>query len=96
LETQQRVGEQVGEVEFGALLADERMFAHQQPAHVREEEATIDVVWIGVGVRPFVMATMVAGPLDHVILNQIQDLKQKATQNEQFWLEFPRIPLLLA
>jgi len=68
LERQKRIVGQIGEVEFGAHFLQFGVFAHQKPSHVREEEAAIGVVRIGVSVGPFVVTTMVARPFDHVIL----------------------------
>jgi hypothetical protein len=44
------------------------LFAHK-PSHVREEEAAVGVVGVGVGVRVLVVEAMVATPLVYVVLN---------------------------
>ena len=44
------------------------LFAHQ-PAHVREEESSLGVGRIGICVAVLVMDSMVANPLDDVVLN---------------------------
>lgn len=44
------------------------MLFHQKPTHVGKEEAPIDIVRVGIRVRPFVVASMVPGPFDDVIL----------------------------
>lgn len=45
------------------------MFPNEQPAQVREEEATVGVVRIGISVGVFVMYTMIATPLVDVALH---------------------------
>jgi hypothetical protein len=68
------VGVQVGQVECATTFNDQRMFAHEQPTHVCEEEAALTVVRIGRRVRPFVMATMITRPLHDVILCAVSGL----------------------
>jgi len=68
LEHQNWVGGQVAKVQFRAHLFYLGVLLHQQPAHVREEEAAVDVVRVGVGVSPFVMAAMVPRPFNYVVL----------------------------
>ena len=48
LEHHQLLGFQVRHVQFSALLFDSRVFAHKQPTHVREKEATAGIVRVGV------------------------------------------------
>lgn len=44
------------------------MLLDHEPSHMGEEEAPLDVVWIAIAIGPFVMASMIASPLDHIIL----------------------------
>jgi hypothetical protein len=69
LEPQQPVVGEVAHVDFGSELSHVGVFFAHQPAHVGEEEATLRVVWIGVGVAELVVDAMVADPLDDRILH---------------------------
>lgn len=59
---------EVGHVHGATLDQHVAMLADHQPAHVREEEASLCVVRVGVGVRELVVHTMVAHPLVDVVL----------------------------
>lgn len=59
---------EVGHVHGATLDQHVAMLADHQPAHVREEEASLRVVRVGVGVRELVVHTMVAHPLVDVVL----------------------------
>lgn len=52
------------------------MLAQHQPAHVREEEATLRVVRIGIGVREFVMHPVIPDPLVNMVLHEGKNEKQ--------------------
>jgi len=68
LESENGVAEQVREVQFRSLRLDLRVLSHQQPSHMREEEAAINVMRIGISVGPFVMASVISCPFNDVIL----------------------------
>lgn len=55
LEHDIRIGFQIAHVNFVAKLLDVGVFLAQQPAHVREEEATSGVVWVTVCITELVM-----------------------------------------
>jgi len=68
LEGEHWIGGKIGQVKLCAHFLYLRMLLRQQPAHVREEETAIDVVWIGICVSPLVMASVIATPLDDIVL----------------------------
>lgn len=70
LELQDRIALDVTHIDFRTELLHVRMLLAQQPAHVSEEEAALDVMWIGVCVAKFVVNSMVAHPLDHIVLRR--------------------------
>lgn len=55
LQSQDWVRCQIAEVNSLAILENIWMLFTHQPAYVREEETTIDIMWIGIGVRKFMM-----------------------------------------
>lgn len=63
LEHQDGIGTQIGSINTLSLGLDLWMLLAQQPANVREEEATSSVVWISIGFRVLVMYTMIARPM---------------------------------
>lgn len=73
-----RVGLQVPHVDRPALAGDVRVFAHHQPAHVREEEPAGRVVRVGVRVGELVVHAVVAHPLVDVVLE-----RQRLEQGQQ-------------
>ena len=62
LEHDQGILLQVGHVDSAAGRRHGRVLPHQQPAHVGEEEASVDVVRVGVGLAPLVVDPVVPGP----------------------------------
>ena len=68
MESYYRVGFQVAQVQGFSSFDDVRVFSHHQPAHVGEKEAPVDVVGVGVGVREFMVASVVPSPLVDAIL----------------------------
>lgn len=62
------VRQKVSEFQLASFLDDVGVFAHQQPANVREEETPDGVVGVGVRLRVFVVNPVVPGPLEDVIL----------------------------
>lgn len=51
-----------------ALSVDLGVFALHQPTNVREEEASVCIVWVGVRLAELVMHPMVANPIRNVVL----------------------------
>jgi len=68
LEGEHWIGGEIGQVKLRAHFLDLRVLLGQQPAHVREEETAVDVVRIGICVSPLVMASVIATPLNDIIL----------------------------
>lgn len=58
----------VGHVDGLAFSVDLGVFALHQPTDVREEEAPVCVVWVGVRLAELVMHTVVANPIRYVVL----------------------------
>jgi hypothetical protein len=52
------------------------VFAHKQPTHVREEEATAGIVRVGVCFWELVVGSVISGPFIHVIL----EAQERGTQ----------------
>lgn len=69
LEPDNRVIQQVREIQFPPLLYDVPVLAHEQPANVGEEEATAGVVRVRVCLRVLVVHTVVSAPLVDVVLH---------------------------
>lgn len=65
-----RVSFQVFHVDRATFGGDVRMFAHHQPAHVREEEAAGRVVRVCIRVGELVMDPVVAHPFVYVVLER--------------------------
>lgn len=61
---------QVVEFELAPFLDDVGVFAHQQPADVREEEAPHGVVRVGLRLRVLVVNPVVSSPFVDIILEQ--------------------------
>lgn len=70
LEPDNRVIQQVSEIQFPPLLYDVPVLAHEQPANVGEEEATAGVVRVRVCLRVLVVHTVVSAPLVDVVLHR--------------------------
>lgn len=68
LELEHRITVQVGQINTFALRLDVRMFATQQPAHVREEESTLGIVRIRLCLTELVMDTVISGPVNNSVL----------------------------
>lgn len=68
LEHNHFVGQQVLELQLSSPLDDFRVFAHQQPADVGEEEAPRGVVRVAVCLRVLVVHPVIPGPLVDIIL----------------------------
>lgn len=62
---------EIAHVDRGTLVDDVRMLAHQEPAHVREEEASLRVVRIRIRVRKLVVDSMIPHPFVNMILQSI-------------------------
>lgn len=58
----------VGHIDGFALSIDIGVFALHQPTDVREEEASVCVVWVGVRLTELVMHSVVANPIRYVVL----------------------------
>ena len=52
-----------------------RVGTDKKPSHVGKEEASLDVVGVGVCVHPFVMTTVPSTPSNHVLLEELLQLK---------------------
>jgi hypothetical protein len=63
-----RIGFDVRHVYGFSIFDDFRMFSNAQPKNMREPEASISVVRISVGVRIFVVLSMVSDPLPETVL----------------------------
>uniref|UniRef100_A0A182J8K7 Uncharacterized protein n=1 Tax=Anopheles atroparvus TaxID=41427 RepID=A0A182J8K7_ANOAO len=70
LETQDGIGLQIGNVQLLALGDHLRVLTAQQPADVREEEATGCIVRIRVGLRVLVVHPVVASPVQSAVLER--------------------------
>lgn len=68
LEHDDFVGQQVLELQLSSLLDDFRVFAHQQPADVGEEEAPRGVVRVCICLRVLVVHPVIPGPLVDIVL----------------------------
>jgi hypothetical protein len=51
------------ERETSAFSNHVRVLFDEQPSDVREEKAARGIVWVGVGVGPFVMSAVISAPL---------------------------------
>lgn len=63
---------QITHVDRGSLADHIRMFADQEPAHVREEETSLRVMGVRISVREFMMDSVIPHPLVNVILQNIK------------------------
>lgn len=70
LEPDNRVVQQVGEIQLPPLLYDIPVLTHKQPANVGEEEATAGIVRVRICLRVLVVHTVVSAPLVDVILHR--------------------------
>ena len=61
---------QVAHVNKFSLCFNVWMFSAQKPAHVSEKETSLDIVWICICLREFVMSSMISHPHVYRILNQ--------------------------
>lgn len=68
LEPDDRVFQQVSEIQLPALLDDIAVLAHEEPADVGEEEAAAGVVRVRVRLRVLVVHAVVPAPLVDVVL----------------------------
>lgn len=68
LEHDDFVGQQVLELQLPSPLDDFRVFAHQQPSDVGEEEASCGIVRVCVCLRVLVVHPVIPGPLVDIIL----------------------------
>lgn len=62
---------EIAHVDRGTLADDIRMLAYQEPAHVREEEASLRVVRICIRVRKLMMDSVIPHPFVNMILRNI-------------------------
>lgn len=70
LECDQRIFFEIRHINLFSFLNHVRMFPAEQPANMREKETAFRVMRISVCFRVFVVNSMVASPLKHVILKQ--------------------------
>lgn len=63
MELNDGIGQDVAHIDSSALLQHFGMLLQHQPADVGEEEAAIGVVRIGIGLRVFVVDSVVADPV---------------------------------
>lgn len=61
------IGFQITHRNSAAEFKDVWMFFAQKPSHVREEEATSDIVGISIGIGVFVVNSMVSGPFVYAL-----------------------------
>lgn len=60
--------QQVAELQLAPFLDDIGVFAHKQPANVREEEPPHGVVRVGICLWIFVVNPVVSSPFEDIIL----------------------------
>lgn len=68
LKAHHRICVKVGQIDLFPLLFDVRVFAHKKPSHMREEEATFSIVWIGVSFCKLVVHSVVSAPFYYITL----------------------------
>lgn len=92
MELDDRIGEDVAHVDLAALLLDQRMLVHHEPADVRKEEAPVRVVRIGVRLRVFVVHPVVAHPVVDGVLAGHGEAQGENDAQRQFCLVRPVRP----
>lgn len=70
METHHGIGQYVTHIDLSTTTQHIRMLQHHQPANVREEEASICIVRIGVCFRILMMHTMIAYPIVQGVLRR--------------------------
>ena len=70
LEHHHRIPLQVAHVNVASFDKHLRVFPHQEPAYVREEESSLRVVRVRVGLCELVMQAMVARPHENRVLHR--------------------------
>lgn len=76
----------IAHIDRGSLVDDIRVLTDQEPAHMREEEASLCVVRVRVRVREFMMDSVIPHPLVNVIL---QNTHQKIIIAQYFLQKVP-------
>lgn len=62
---------EIAHVDCGTLVDDVRVLANQEPTHMREEEAPLRVMRIGVRVCEFMVNSVIPYPFVNVILRNL-------------------------
>lgn len=86
LEGNNRVGLQVREIHFASSLNNIGVLLDEQPTHVGKEKPTGSVVGVSVGLRKFVVNSVVTSPVPDATLvgNRIQEHKKNADTPVRF------------
>lgn len=70
LERNDRISQQITEVQPLAFFDHIFVFLHKQPAYMREEEASPCIVGVGICLRVFVMGPVISGPFKDIVLQR--------------------------
>ena len=68
LESEHRVVCQVRKIKLGSHFSNLGMLFLEKPTNMREEESSVDIVGISIGISPLVVATVIARPFNDIIL----------------------------
>lgn len=69
-----RISQNIAHVYLTTSSQDFRVFSHHQPSNVGEEESTIAVVRVGVGLGVLVMNSVVTDPVENGVLSGMNNI----------------------
>lgn len=81
LESEYRVVPQIRNIDFGSHFLQFLALSREKPSNVRVEKTSSRVVRISLSIRPFVMASMITGPFDNVILKVMLRINHHGSSN---------------